>query len=325
MATESTVKNIRAPEAVFDRLKTLADESFPSQGAALEALLNSWEIQAAKGAIPNRETDISDFDSHVQAIQRAFIHSLEIAQNADARARDAFRQKVETLDKEKAELRQKLEEAEAKARLAETKAEKANAAALDANARADAAERHAATLEKALDGEKANAAAQIVDKEKPAHSLTAQVAELSERARENAAAIGQAENLRAQLAAAKRQLEDAQTAAAIADAKALADKTLAVSAACDEAATRLLQLTDENAALRVELERAKAKITLLESPKEMQTANATPMSDQQTPPAPVEDTSNVGIDKRRKAKARKTAPAPAPVAAEATPKPTKEE
>ena len=303
MATETTVKNIRAPQEIFDRLKALTDESFPNQGAALEALLNSWETQIAKAAIPSRETDIADFDSHLQAIQRAFVHSLEVAQNADARARDAFRKEVEALRAENLDLRQKLDEANAKAEQAKAEAKAALDSAAQIRTRAENAERHAATLEKTLEAEKASAAAQIADKEKLAHSLTAQVAEQSNRIRENAAAVGKAESLKAELEKTKRQLEDAQTAAAIADAKALADKTLAVSAARDEAATRLLQLTDENATLRVELERAKAKIVLLESPKEMQAvANAAPMNDEPTPPAPEKDTSNAA--KRRKSAAK---------------------
>lgn len=314
MANESTVKNIRAPEAVFDRLKALTDESFPSQGAALEALLNSWEMQTAKAAIPNRETDIADFDSHVQAIQRAFVHSLELAQNADNRARDAFRQKLETLEKEKAELRQKLETAEAEKRTAQHQQENARNAAIDANAHAETAERHAATLEKALEAEKANAAAQIADKQKLIDSLTAQVSDISDRARENAAAVAKAESLKKDLAAVKRELADAQTAAQVNEAKAIAEKALAVSAAREETSVQLIQLTGENASLKVELERTKAELertkAQLAAALETQTAasrptpatNPAPMNDQRTAPTPKTP--------RKKAAAKKANDAP---------------
>lgn len=286
MATETTVKNIRAPQEIFDRLKALTDESFPNQGAALEALLNSWETQMAKAAIPSRETDIADFDSHLQAIQRAFIHSLEVAQNADARARDAFRKEVESLRAEKLELRQKLEEANAKAQQAGTDAKAALESVAQIRTRAENAERHAATLEKTLEAEKASAAAQIADKEKLAHSLTAQVAEMSERARENSAAIGRAESLKAELEKAKRELDAAAAAAQIAAAKAEAEKALAVSAARDEYAAEVIRLMNENAALNLEIAKQKGQIAILEK---AQAADAALMNDQPTPQPPKKD------------------------------------
>lgn len=309
MATESVVKNIRAPQTVFDKLKALTDEQFPNQGAALEALVNLWEVQAAKSAIPSRETDITDFDSHVQALQRAFIHSLEVAQNADARARDAFRQKLEALEAEKTDLRQRLETAEAEKRTAQHKKENATNSAIDANARADTAERHAATLEKALEAEKASTAAAVADKEKLIHSLTAQIADLSERGRQDAAAVADKEKLTEEAEKLKRELNAAQTAAEIAAAKALAAQAEAVAAVRAETSTQLLKLTEENAALRVELERAKARITLLESPHDTQkTANAAPMSDQRTPPPPAKDTSNAAQRQKAAPKSRKNKP-----------------
>lgn len=281
--TETTkVKPIRATDEVIKRFNALT-ENFSNQGAALEALINAWEIQNAKSAVPERESDIADFDSHMQSIQRAFVHSLELAQNADARAMDTYRRKLETLEAEKEELRRKLEQSETTARFMTGHRDNALKERDQEQARADAAEKRAATLEAALESEKAHAAAQIADKEKLANSLTAQVAEQSNRIRENAAAVAKAESLKKDLDTVKRQLADAQTAAQIAEAKALADKTLAVSAARQEANTRLLELTNENAALRVELEKLKAEVA---ASRPTPAKNPALMNDQRTAPTP---------------------------------------
>ena len=95
---EKLVRSVRADKKTFERLAKLADEFGESQGAALEALINLWDTQQAKGALAGRKSDVEDFDSHLQALQRAFLHSLDLAQNAEARALDNYRATLESKD-----------------------------------------------------------------------------------------------------------------------------------------------------------------------------------------------------------------------------------
>lgn len=94
---EKTIKSIRANQAVFDRLSAVAKEGGLDQGAALEALLNAWDVQAAKGQVPERAADVADFDAHVQGVQSAFLRSLELAQSAEARARVAYQAQLDAM------------------------------------------------------------------------------------------------------------------------------------------------------------------------------------------------------------------------------------
>ena len=300
MAKETKPKNIRATEETHDRFAQLAEENFPNQGAALEALINAWEIQNAKNAVPEREADITDFDSHIQALQRAFIHSLDIAQNAENRARDELRRKLEMLETDKAELQKKLEEAETREKLARSHWNDAMDKLDQERKRAEAAEKYATALE----AEKANTTGQLADKQKLIDNLSAQLTEALTKAQ-------MTNNLQAELTQTKHALDAATTAAQIAEAKATAEQAQAVATAQLEASARLLELTEQNAALRTQMEQAKARITLLESPKEMQTtANIEPTNNQQTPPPPTKDTSNAA--KRQKVtpkrEQKKTAP-----------------
>ena len=126
--SEKVIKSVRAMPEVFERLNTLAKSEGLDQGATLEALLNAWDVQAAKNQLPGRAADIADFDAAVQSIQRAFLRSLELASTAEQRARvaaqlDAMSGTVARLEKELTECKAKREE-NAKALVLEIEARK---------------------------------------------------------------------------------------------------------------------------------------------------------------------------------------------------------
>lgn len=276
MSKETKPKNIRATEEVHDRFAQLAEENFPNQGSALEAFMNAWEIQNAKNAVPEREADISDFDSHVQALQRAYIHSLDVAQNASARARDEFRRKLEALETEKEELRNRLNLANSNTEYYKAQVEAAEKAAKEAKAQAEAATKHATALE-----------ATVSDKQKIIDQLTGR----TERAEEIAEkAKAQAEKLetenrdsRQAIRNLENDLQAAQTAAKVAAATAVATQAEAVSKAKEEAAAKILSLVEENGSLKAELEKVKA--TLAAQAEAVSPVNPAPIGDQKPNPA----------------------------------------
>lgn len=95
MENEKIIKSIRGPKEVFEKLGQIAKDQGVDQGAALDALINCWSIQQAKGEIPGRAADIADFDAAIQQVQRAFLRSLELAQGAESRARASYAQQIE--------------------------------------------------------------------------------------------------------------------------------------------------------------------------------------------------------------------------------------
>lgn len=96
--SEKVMRSVRANPEIFDRLGKMAKDGGLDQGAALEALLNAWDVQQAKGQVPERAADVADFDAHLQGIQRAFLRSLELAQSAEDRAASQFRAALEARD-----------------------------------------------------------------------------------------------------------------------------------------------------------------------------------------------------------------------------------
>lgn len=105
------VRSVRANKEVFARIQDISKEKGMDQGATLEALINAWDIQNAKGLVPERAADIADFDSAIQRIQSAFLRSLELATGAESRARNAYAAQLDAMSNEIARLKTELTEA----------------------------------------------------------------------------------------------------------------------------------------------------------------------------------------------------------------------
>ena len=86
---ELKARSFRISEEVSAKLKELC-ENFDNQNSALSALLNAYEVQNAKATLKDRQTDIADYDTHIQAIQSAFLRSLELNENAEKRIKTEF-------------------------------------------------------------------------------------------------------------------------------------------------------------------------------------------------------------------------------------------
>lgn len=109
--SEIKTRSFRAEQSTLDRFTEISKD-FENQGAALESLIQAYELQNAKAVLTTRQTDVEDFDSHLQAIQSAFLHSLEIAENADERVRLEFQKSLESKDKLIASFQERCEQSE---------------------------------------------------------------------------------------------------------------------------------------------------------------------------------------------------------------------
>ena len=92
------VKSFRISEETTDKFKSVCAD-FDNQNAALAALISAYEIQNAKAVLSTRQTELEDYDVHLQALQRAFLQSLELNSNAEDRIRNEFACQLDTKDK----------------------------------------------------------------------------------------------------------------------------------------------------------------------------------------------------------------------------------
>jgi chromosome segregation ATPase len=122
---DSKPRTIRASEETMERFKAIA-EKFDNQGVALESLINAYEIQYSKAVLTDVKTDIEEFDSHLNSIQKCYLHILELNQNAEHRIRLEFQQQLESKDKQIIDLQQRVSKAELSAKTSEDTANSLN-------------------------------------------------------------------------------------------------------------------------------------------------------------------------------------------------------
>ncbi len=111
MTDELKPRSFRVTEDTAERFKQLCT-SFGNQNSALDALINAYEVQQAKAVLSDRQTDINDYDTHLQALQSAFLRSLELNENAEKRIRQEFQRQLESKDLTITDLQERIRTAE---------------------------------------------------------------------------------------------------------------------------------------------------------------------------------------------------------------------
>lgn len=208
------VFSVRADDETIAKLDKIAEESGMKKAELLPVLLNAYAVQQAKGPLPGRQTEIENVASSLDQIKTAYLPSLELNCNAEARIREEFAARLQSNEQAVASLKEQTEQAKTAARNAQAVLKETEERA-DAEAkRADGVE---ATLEK-LQHESKEREAQLV---RFNDSLQSQVDTLKAKADANdaelkAAAALESENakLKTDLATANTRAEKAEEAAA---------------------------------------------------------------------------------------------------------------
>lgn len=237
---EMKTRSIRASETVLEQFKVVS-ESFPNQSEALSALIGAWETQNAKAVLSGMETDISDFDAHLKAIQGAFLHILDLNANGEDRIRMEFKSLIESKDKTIIDLQSQLNTAEQRATEAEQRATEATAEA--ETVKKETTAEIALMRDKLTNAERAEAktAEQLSDKNKIIDDLNRRVADQSKAIEQAKTAETRATEATARAVAAESkvkelemelqaQIRTATAEAELAKAKAEADKEKAIAA-----------------------------------------------------------------------------------------------
>lgn len=111
MADELKNRSFRISDETTEKFRQLCS-GFDNQNVALDALISAYEVQQAKAVITERQTDISDYDTHLQALQSAFLHSLELNENAESRIRQEFQRQLDSKDQTIQDLQERVKVAE---------------------------------------------------------------------------------------------------------------------------------------------------------------------------------------------------------------------
>lgn len=274
---ETIARTFRITEETAEKLKAICAD-VGNQNTALESLIAAYETQNAAAVISDRQTDIADYNNHIQALQAAFLHSLEITENTENRIRAEFQQQLESKDSTIISLQESLKRAESDVQAAD---ERAAAAQMNAQAETEQQSAIIADLQTRLENANQKAEEQaetiradkgiISDKERIISSLQTEldtarkaadsVPELTTRAMNAetslAAAQREIENLNQMLAAEKEKAEQAATLAAERAEIALQKAVLAEQKAAAESARAT---AEETKALYAEISNLKDEI-----------------------------------------------------------------
>lgn len=99
--------NFRIDTESADKFRTFCETEGLSQAQGFAHLLQVLELDRAKTVLSNRENEITDFEMHTKALINAFLNSLEVCNNAEARVREEFAVQLDQKDRTIAEMVQR--------------------------------------------------------------------------------------------------------------------------------------------------------------------------------------------------------------------------
>lgn len=231
---QASVRSFRITDEVMGRFKEIQDETGLTTDGALKMFIASYEMEQAKNTIPDRETEITNFQTKANQLVEAFLYSLQLNQDAETRIRSDVELQLKSKDEQIIKLQA---EVRAKEELAVT----ANTAAFDAENKRKQAEQamkdaqdKAATAEKTAD-----------DKIKIADMLQVKLTEAEAKLEDYPALKERCNVLEKDLSEALRTIEINKKDAEIAQERALAEKDQIIAAAELKAEKALSSLEKE--------------------------------------------------------------------------------
>lgn len=200
------------------RFKELQDEMNLTQDGALKMLVDAYEMEQAKNAIPDRETEISNFQMKANELVEAFLHSLQLNQDAEARIRSEVALQLESKDKVIADLQKQLDETKEMLTASET-------VALEAQNVIDTLDR----VVKETRESESKALASLKDKEEINSMLAGKIKDAEQQLADYPELKKKLDTVNAELNNAVQAIKDNQKDTAIAAERAAADKARAVA------------------------------------------------------------------------------------------------
>lgn len=215
---QASVRSFRITNDVMGRFKELQDEMNLTQDGALKMLVDTYEMEQAKNAIPDRETEISNFQMKANELVEAFLHSLQLNQDAEARIRSEVALQLESKDKVIADLQKQLDETKDMLTASET-------VALEAQNVIDTLDR----VVKETRESESKALASLKDKEEINSMLAGKIKDAEQQLADYPELKKKLDTVNAELNNAVQAIKDNQKDTAIAAERAAADKARAVA------------------------------------------------------------------------------------------------
>lgn len=248
-ATNIKTRSVRADEAVLNRFVQLSKDYFGSQNECLSQLVATWELHNAANELPEMKTDIQDIEAHLQAVQSAFVHILELNANAESRISLDYAARLESKDKVIEDYQQKLTATKETISALKSAAETTASELLSVKNMLAATEEENSRLSSSLNDK----AALVADKQAIIDELTKKLPDaavtdkiISDLKSDNAAANKKVDELTKELSGVKAASELAKKSADLEIKEAKARSELAVKAAELNAKTAIADAKEQS-------------------------------------------------------------------------------
>lgn len=107
---QANVRSFRVTDDVMARFKEIQDDLRLTQDSALKMLVDAYELENAKNILHDRKIEISNFQNKASELVAAFLHSLQLNQDAESRIRSEVEIQMKTKDEAISEYQKQLSE-----------------------------------------------------------------------------------------------------------------------------------------------------------------------------------------------------------------------
>ena len=101
--------NFRIDSDTADAFRAFCEQKGMNQAQGFDHVMQVFELNQAKSSIPGRSVEIEEFETMVKSITSAYLYSLELNQNAEARAREEFSSELQRKELRLTELQKKVD------------------------------------------------------------------------------------------------------------------------------------------------------------------------------------------------------------------------
>ena len=220
----------RLSKDATERFKEYCEQNQLTAAQGFDYLMEVLALDNARASLNTRETEISNFEQHAKALISAYLHSLELNENAEARIRDQFAAQVESQTRTIAEYQNKISEMEQQLEDAITLAQSFQADYNTLLSDLTEVKEKYSKVETELTAAKDDKEKQLADKDSIITMLSAKLADAEKKAGEYDALSARTEALQRDLVAAEQTIKDNTKDAEIAQERAVraAEKALEV-------------------------------------------------------------------------------------------------
>ena len=98
MAEKTRQVNFRLTEDAIENFRAFCEEQGVTAAQGFDHMMQVVELDRTKQGVPERQTEISDFEMHTKAILGAYIQSVQLCEGAELRAAESFKAQLASKD-----------------------------------------------------------------------------------------------------------------------------------------------------------------------------------------------------------------------------------